>query len=241
MYCAFVTPIPLLWCWLRDLKFSTANSPAITEYFAYAWSKDNALSRCFSTLRTSDVSPTLAMAHILPLTNPSTSVEGRSAHWHCSWDSKPCGKGSTFSSFALAFLIEEDFSFMSLFAIWSVSPHRCHCYFSFIIVSWQCQKYWTILTLLLCLLCVTLLVGSSYFVLHSPFFSSWWPRDCELYKHTLVFKVMYRCRRVSPKRPIYVLIVGSDHCVMMSHKRCTCAARILSHFLACTLSISSLL
>jgi len=84
----FVTPIPLLWCWLRDIKFSTANSPAITEYFAYAWSKDNALSRCFSTLRTSDVSPTLAMTQILPLTNPSTSVGGRSAHWHCSWYSK---------------------------------------------------------------------------------------------------------------------------------------------------------
>ena len=30
------------------------------------------------------------MARILPLTNPSTSVGGRSAHWHCSWDSKPC-------------------------------------------------------------------------------------------------------------------------------------------------------
>ena len=30
------------------------------------------------------------MAQILPLTNPSMSAGGRSAHWHCSWDSKPC-------------------------------------------------------------------------------------------------------------------------------------------------------
>jgi len=74
MYCAFVTPIPLLWCWLKDLKFSTANSPAISEYFVCAWSKDNALSHCFSTLRTSDVSPTLAMALRL---GGNAHIEGR--------------------------------------------------------------------------------------------------------------------------------------------------------------------
>jgi len=90
MHCAFLTPIPLLWCWFVHLNLSAANSPAISEYFACVWSNDNALSRCISTLRTSDVSPTLAMAQILPPTNPSTSVGGRSAHWHCSWDSKLC-------------------------------------------------------------------------------------------------------------------------------------------------------
>jgi len=57
---------------------------AISVYFACASSNGNAWSRCFSTLRTSDVSPTLAMAQILPLTNPSTSVGGTSAHWHSS-------------------------------------------------------------------------------------------------------------------------------------------------------------
>ena len=53
-------------------------------------SNDSAWSRCFSTLRTSEVSRTLVMAQILPIINPSTSVGGTSAHWRSSWDSKPC-------------------------------------------------------------------------------------------------------------------------------------------------------
>jgi len=68
----------------------------------------------------------------------------------------------TFSSSAFAFLIETNFSFKSLFAIWSLSPQRFHYYFYLSIVSWQYQKYSTILILVLCLLCVTPLVCSSY-------------------------------------------------------------------------------
>jgi len=46
--------------------------------------------------------------------------------------------------------------------IWSLSPQRFHYYFYLSIVSLQYQKYSTILILVLCLLCVTPLVCSSY-------------------------------------------------------------------------------
>ena len=44
--------------------------------------------------------------------------------------------------------------------------------------------------LVLCLLCATPLVCSSHssFALSSPFFSSWWRNDCELFTHTLVLQ-----------------------------------------------------
>ena len=60
----------------------------------------------------------------------------------------------------------------SLFAIWSLSPQRFHYNFVLSIVSWQYQKYSTILILVLCLLCLTPLVCSSYssFAPSSPFF-----------------------------------------------------------------------
>jgi len=84
----------------------------------------------------------------------------------------------TFSSSVFTFLIEMNFSFKSLFAIWSSSPQRFHYYFFPSIVSWQYQKYSTILILVLCLLCLTPLVCSSYssFALSSPFFCSWWQK-----------------------------------------------------------------
>jgi len=84
----------------------------------------------------------------------------------------------TFSLSVSTFLIEMNFSFKSLFAIRSLSPHRFHYYFFLSIVSWQYQKYSTILILVLCLLCVTPLVCSSYssFAPSSPFFSSWWQK-----------------------------------------------------------------
>ena len=87
----------------------------------------------------------------------------------------------TFSSSAFAFLIEMNLGFESLFAIWSLSPQRFHHYFYLSMVSWQYQKYPTILILVLCFLCVTPLVCSSYssFAPSSPFLSSWWQKDCE--------------------------------------------------------------
>jgi len=107
-------------------------------------------------------------------------------------------------------------SFKSLFAIWSLSPEQFHYYFNLSIVSWQYQKYSTILILVLCLLCVMPLVCSSYssFALSSPFFSSWWQKIVS-YSHIHVFfKVLHRRRRVSPRWPMYLLIVGSHCCVV---------------------------
>jgi len=63
-----------------------------------------------------------------------------------------------FFLFCLCFLIEMNFSFKSLFAIWSLSPQGFHYYFYLNIVSWQYQKYWTIPILVLCLLRVPPLV-----------------------------------------------------------------------------------
>jgi len=92
--------------------------------------------------------------------------------------------------FPVAFLIELYFSFESLFAICSLFRYRFHYYFYLSIVSWQRQKFWTILILVLCLLCVTPSVCSSYssFAPSSPFFSSWLQKVCELFTHTLVLQ-----------------------------------------------------
>ena len=91
-----------------------------------------------------------------------------------------------------------NFSFESLFAMGSLSPQRFYYYFNLSIVSWQYQKYWTILILVLFLLCVTPLICSSYssFAPSSSFFSSWWQRDCELFTHTLVLQ----CSRSTSSR-----------------------------------------
>jgi len=96
----------------------------------------------------------------------------------------------TVSSSAFPFLIEMNFSFQSLFAIWLLSPQWFPYYFNLSIVSWQYQKYSTILILVLYLLCVTPLVCSSYssFAPSSPFFSSWWQKDCELFTYALVLQ-----------------------------------------------------
>jgi len=67
----------------------------------------------------------------------------------------------TFTSSAFAFLTEMDFSFESLFVICPLLLQRFHYDFYLSIVSWQYQKFWTILIILvLCLLCVTPLVSS---------------------------------------------------------------------------------
>jgi len=91
---------------------------------------------------------------------------------------------------AFAFLTEINFSFKFLFAIWSLFPQRFHCYFYLSVVSWQYQKYSTILKHVLCLLCLPPLVCSSYssFAPSSPFFSSRWQKDCESFTHTLFFQ-----------------------------------------------------
>ena len=112
--------------------------------------------------------------HLSPICLNRTFAESRQS------DLWTCVCVCTFSFSAFAFLIEMNFSFKSLFAIWSLSLQRFHYSFNLSIVSWQYQKYWTILVLALCLLCVTPLVYLSHssFALSSPFFSSWWQKDC---------------------------------------------------------------
>ena len=68
---------------------------------------------------------------------------------------------------------------------------------------------------MLCLLCVTPLVCSSYssFAPSSSFIISWWQIVSYLHIH-LFFNVLHRRRRISPRRPMYLLIVGSHYCVI---------------------------
>ena len=119
---------------------------------------------------------------------------------------------------ALAFLIEMNFSFKSLFAIWSLSPQRFHFYFYLNTVSWQYQEYATILILVLCLLCVTPLVCQAHLTQALPrlhLSSAADDKRIVSYLHINLFSnILYRRCRVSPRRPIYLLIVGSHQCVM---------------------------
>jgi len=68
----------------------------------------------------------------------------------------------------------------------------------------------------LCLLCVAPLVCSSYssFALSSPFFSSCWQKIVSYLHIHLFCNVLHRRRRVSPRRPMYLLIVGSHYGVV---------------------------
>jgi len=129
----------------------------------------------------------------------------------------------TFSSSAFAFLIEMNFSFKSLFAVWSLSLQRSNYYFNLGMVSWQCQYYSTILILVLCLLCVTPLVCSSYssFAPSSPFFSSWWQRDCELFTHTPVLR---GSPSTSSRQPQTTLVFADSRIEFLCHMLLICVA-----------------
>jgi len=123
-----------------------------------------------------------------------------------------------FSLLTLLFWWKWIFSFKTLFAIWLFSPQRFHYHVYLSVVSWQYQKCWTIPILVQCLLCVMPLVCSSYssFATSSPFFnSSADDKKILSYLHIHLFSnVLHRRRRVSPKRPMYLLIVGSHYCIM---------------------------
>jgi len=81
MYSTLVGPLPLFNVAFVCLRRSTAAEPTISQYFCCAASADtDTLSLCFDTLVTSDVSPTLAMAQILPLTTSSVFSGGCRAH-----------------------------------------------------------------------------------------------------------------------------------------------------------------
>ena len=110
-----------------------------------------------------------------------------------------------------------------LFAIWSLSPQRFHYYFYLGIVSWQYEKYSTIRILVLCLLCVTPLVCSSYSSFARLHLSSA-ADDNKNVRHLhihLFSKVLHRRRRVSPRQTIYLLRVGF---VLLCHALRICVA-----------------
>jgi len=96
---------------------------------------------------------------------------------------------STFFYPAFTFLIETNFSFQSLFAIWSLSPQRFHYYFYLSVVSWQYQKYSNILILVLSrwLLFVTPLILPKLCPVFT-FLQQLMTKKCELFTHTLVLQ-----------------------------------------------------
>jgi len=122
-----------------------------------------------------------------------------------------------------------NFSFKSLFAIWSSSPQRFHYYFFLSIVSWQYQKYLTILILVLFLLCVTPLVCSFYssFAPSSPFFSSWWQKNCQLFTHTLVFQCS---PSTSSHQPQTTHVFADNRIVLLCHALRICAEYVTQNF-----------
>jgi len=129
----------------------------------------------------------------------------------------------TFSSCAFVFLIETNLSFESLFAIWSLSPQRFHYYVYLSIVTWQYQKYRTILILVLCLLCVTPMVCSSYssFAQSSPFFSSWWQKNCGLFTHILVLQ---SSPSTSSRQPLTTHVFADSRIALLCHALRICVA-----------------
>jgi len=122
-----------------------------------------------------------------------------------------------------------NFSFKSLFAIWSLSSQRFHYYFYLSTVSCQYQKYWTILILVLCLLYVTPLVCSSYssFAPSSPFFSSWWQKDCELFTHTLVLQCS---PSTSSHQPQTTHVFADSRIALLCHALRICVAHVQTEF-----------
>jgi len=84
-----------------------------------------------------------------------------------------------------------NFILKSLFAIWSLSPQRFHYYFFLSKVSWQYQKYSTILILVLCLLTVCNAVGSLILPKLCPvfiFLQQLMTKNRELFTHRLVLQ-----------------------------------------------------
>jgi len=120
-------------------------------------------------------------------------------------DLRTCVHGFTFSSSDFAFLIEMDFSFESLFAIWSLLPQRFNYYFNLSIGSWQYQKYWTIL--ILCCACCVQRRWFAHLTQALPrlyLFSAAGDKGIESHLHTQLFsEVLHRRRGVSPRWPIF--------------------------------------
>jgi len=135
----------------------------------------------------------------------------------------------TFSFSVFAFLIEMDFSSKSLFAIWSLSLQRFHYFFYLCIVAWQYQTYSTILILVLRLsiVCVTLLVCSSYwsFTPSSPFFRSWlgWHKDGGLFTYTLVLQCSPSTSSSQPQTT-HVTVFADSRIALLCHALHICVA-----------------
>jgi len=78
----------------------------------------------------------------------------------------------------------------------------------------------------LCLLCVTPLVCSSYssFVSSSPFFSSWWQKDCELFTQRLVLQC---CPSTSSCQPQTTHVFANSRIGLLCHVLRICVAHAL--------------
>ena len=85
----FSSASPIVYVAFAVLRMSTAASPTNSQYFCCAASADKYLSLWFATVTSikPEVSPTIAMAQILPLTKPSASSGGCRTHWHSSANS----------------------------------------------------------------------------------------------------------------------------------------------------------
>jgi len=101
-----------------------------------------------------------------------------------------------------------------------VITQRLYYYFG-LTVCWQYQTYWTILILVVCLLCVTPLVCSSYssFAPSLPFFRSWWQRDCDLFALTLVLQCS---PSTSSHQPHTTHVFADSKIALLCHARCIC-------------------
>jgi len=101
----------------------------------------------------------------------------------------------------------------------NLSPQR------FSLVSWQHQKYWTIITRLLCLLCVTPLVCLFYSSFAPPsnvtFFSSWWQRYWEL---ITPIPVLQGSSSMSSRQPQMIHVFADSRIKSLCHALRICAA-----------------
>ena len=122
-----------------------------------------------------------------------------------------------FPLLTFTFLIEMNFSLKSLFAIWSLSPQRFHYYFFLSIVSWQYQNIVFSHSDICAVPSACNAVGFFHLTqalrcLHLSSADDDKKNVSYLRLH-LFSNVLHQRRRISPRQPMYLLIVGSHYCV----------------------------
>jgi len=133
--------------------------------------------------------------------------------------------------FCLYFSDRNKLQLKSLFAIWSLSPQRFHYSFFLSIVSWQYQKNSIILILVLCLLCVTPLVCSSYSSFAPlavfTFLQQLMTKNCELFTHTLVLQCS---PSTSSHQPQTTHVFADSRRTLLCHALRICVAHAPTEF-----------